>query len=358
MGLPSDLYNKMGTACWFYLCLLFFFSSRRRHTRSCLVSWARRCVQETERRVHGSLAEGASEQAASLEETSASLTEMSSMTRNNAETARKVNDLVKETRNAADTGAHDMQEMANAMAAIKASSDDIATIIKTIDEIAFQTNILALNAAVEAARAGEAGMGFAVVADEVRALAQRSADAAKETASKIEAAISRTTQGVQTTGKVADALQNIVAKARQVDQLAAEVATASNEQSQGIDQLTTAVHQMDKVTQSTAAGAEQSASTATELSVQADALKHAVADMLKLVGGSDSPQPEVAVTPVLQPPPAQPKPSPRASQSNGHAQNPPIPMPVKTELHSRPKSGESATRDEFRDFQCAPCTLR
>ena len=138
-----------------------------------------------------SLAEGASEQAASLEETSASLEEMSSMTRHNAENAQKANELAKQARSAADKGVADMQAMNAAMEAIKNSSDDIAKIIKTIDEIAFQTNILALNAAVEAARAGEAGMGFAVVADEVRNLAQRSAQAAKETAGQIEGAISQ-----------------------------------------------------------------------------------------------------------------------------------------------------------------------
>ena len=116
-------------------------------------------------------------------------------------------------------GVTDMQSMSAAMDAIKVSSDDIAKIIKTIDEIAFQTNILALNAAVEAARAGEAGMGFAVVADEVRNLAQRSAQAAKETAAKIEGAINKTAQGVQINGKVAAALNDIVTKARQVDEL-------------------------------------------------------------------------------------------------------------------------------------------
>ena len=241
-----------------------------------------------------SLAEGASEQAASLEETSSSLEEMASMTKRNAENAQNANDLAKQARAAADKGVGDMQSMNAAMEAIKVSSDDIAKIIKTIDEIAFQTNILALNAAVEAARAGEAGMGFAVVADEVRNLAQRSAQAAKETASKIEGAITKTAQGVQISAKVAEALNEIVAKARQVDQLVAEVSSASREQTQGITQVNTAVGQMDKVTQSNAANAEESAAAAEELKAQADAMKDSVAELLKLVGGSGVTRQETA----------------------------------------------------------------
>ena len=233
-----------------------------------------------------SLAEGASDQAASLEETSASLEEMSSMTKRNAENAQKANDLAKQARSAADNGVGDMQAMSSAMQAIKASSDDISKIIKTIDEIAFQTNILALNAAVEAARAGEAGMGFAVVADEVRNLAQRSAQAAKETAGKIEGAITKTAQGVDISSKVALTLNEIVTKARQVDELVAEVASASREQTQGITQLNTAVGQMDKVTQSNAASAEESAAAAQELNAQAVTMKDSVAELLQLVGGN------------------------------------------------------------------------
>jgi methyl-accepting chemotaxis protein len=232
------------------------------------------------------LAEGASEQAASIEETSASLEEISSMTQHNAVSSEQANNLARQARIAADAGATDMQAMAAAVAAIKASSDDIAKIIKTIDEIAFQTNILALNAAVEAARAGEAGMGFAVVAEEVRNLAHRSAQAAKETTAKIEGAITNTGQGVQISAKVTQRLQEIVAKVRQVDDLAAEVATASKEQSQGIAQVNTAVAQMDKVTQSNAATAEESASAAQELNVQAESLKETVTQLLILVGGS------------------------------------------------------------------------
>ncbi len=232
------------------------------------------------------LAEGASEQAASIEEASASLEEMSSMTRRNAENARQANELAKAARTAADRGAGDMQTMSTAMEAIKVSSDDIAKIIKTIDEIAFQTNLLALNAAVEAARAGEAGMGFAVVADEVRALAQRSAQAAKETNDKIQGAIAKTAHGVQISGKVAQALNEIVTQARKVDELAAEVAHASGEQTQGIAQINTAVSQMDKVTQANAATAEESASAAEELNAQAETMKGVVGELLALVGGA------------------------------------------------------------------------
>ena len=232
-----------------------------------------------------SLAEGSSEQAASLEQTSASLEELASMTRHNAENAQKANDLAKQARDAADKGSNDMQAMSVAMGAIKESSDDIAKIIKTIDEIAFQTNILALNAAVEAARAGEAGMGFAVVADEVRNLAQRSAQAAKETTAKIEGAITKTSQGVEISEKVAKTLNEIVTKARQVDELAAEVAGASREQTQGITQINIAVSQMDKVTQSNAASAEESAAASEELSAQAETTNQSVAELLKLVGG-------------------------------------------------------------------------
>ena len=232
-----------------------------------------------------SLAEGASEQAASLEETSSSLEEMSSMTKRNAETAGKVKEMGSQARAAGDTAVIDMQAMAKAMDAIKTSSDGIAKIIKTIDEIAFQTNILALNAAVEAARAGEAGAGFAVVADEVRSLAQRCAQAAKETATKIEDSVQKSADGVLISAKVAQSLEEIVTKARQVDEMAGEVAASSREQSQGIEQVNTAVTQMDKVTQSNAANAEESASAAEELNAQADALKDAVVELLQMVDG-------------------------------------------------------------------------
>jgi hypothetical protein len=235
------------------------------------------------------LAEGSSEQAASIEQTSASLEELAAMTRRNSEHTQKANQLSKETCAAADLGASDMRAMSSAMNAIKTSSDEIAKIIKTIDEIAFQTNILALNAAVEAARAGEAGMGFAVVADEVRTLAQRSAAAARETAQKIESAISSTEKGVALSAKVSAALDGILAKARQLDELATEVAGASREQAQGISQISTAAGQMDKVTQGNAATAEECSATAMELNSHARAMKRAVGDLIGVVHGHANP---------------------------------------------------------------------
>jgi methyl-accepting chemotaxis protein len=207
------------------------------------------------------------------------------MTKRNAESANKVKSLGTQARQAGDTAMVEMHSMSAAMNAIKSSSDDIAKIIKTIEEIAFQTNILALNAAVEAARAGEAGAGFAVVADEVRNLAQRCAQAAKETATKIEDSMQKSADGVDISARVAKSLEEIVSKASQVDELARAVATASAEQSQGIEQINTAVSQMDKVTQSNAANAEESASAAEELSAQAQNLKDAVNELLTMADG-------------------------------------------------------------------------
>jgi methyl-accepting chemotaxis protein len=230
------------------------------------------------------LAEGSSEQAASLEEISSSIEELASMTKRNAENARAGKVSAGHARGAAEAGAAEMERMQAAMNAIQQSSNDISKIIKTIDEIAFQTNILALNAAVEAARAGEAGAGFAVVADEVRSLAQRSAIAAKETADKIADATSRSAQGVELSTRVSAGLQQILEKSREVDRLVTEVATASNEQSEGITQINTAVSQMDKVTQSNAAGAEETASAAEELNAQSQELRNASAQLAALVG--------------------------------------------------------------------------
>jgi methyl-accepting chemotaxis protein len=230
------------------------------------------------------LAAGANQSAASLEETSASLEEMASMTKRTAANANAARELGTATRTAADAGAADMQAMSEAMLAIKSSSDNIAKIIKTIDEIAFQTNLLALNAAVEAARAGEAGAGFAVVADEVRALAQRSAQAAKETADKIEDSIAKSQHGVQISAKVNAGLTDIVGKARQMDDLINEIAVATNEQSQGIVQINSAVSQLDRVTQSAAANSSAIAQAAGALQAQSADLNSGIAQLTQLVG--------------------------------------------------------------------------
>jgi methyl-accepting chemotaxis protein len=177
-----------------------------------------------------------------------------------------------------------METMTKAMDAIKTSSRNIGKIIKTIDEIAFQTNILALNAAVEAARAGEAGLGFAIVAEEVRTLAQRSAQAARETAERIDDSIQKSEHGAEFSGKVAQSLQDIVSKARGVDELVAEIAAASDEQSQGLVQIVTAVSQIDRVTQSNAASAQESAATTINMNAEVGVLRNAVEELRALLG--------------------------------------------------------------------------
>jgi methyl-accepting chemotaxis protein len=232
------------------------------------------------------LADGAAAQAASLEEASASIEEMAGSATSNASSANRVNELARQTREAADASMQDAREMGNAIVAIKGSSDEIAKIIKTIDEIAFQTNILALNAAVEAARAGEAGAGFAVVAEEVRTLAQRAAAAAKETEGKIRDAISKTAQGVAVSEKVVESLSNIAGKARQVNELSAEVAEASGGQTEGIGHLNSAVGQMDSVTRGNAAGADQTSSAAQELHRKAGVMKQCSDALLAVVEGA------------------------------------------------------------------------
>jgi methyl-accepting chemotaxis protein len=235
-----------------------------------------------------SLAEGATEQAAGLEETSSSLEEMSSMTKQNADNAQLANTLAAEARTAAQSGAESMQRMSRAIDDIQQSSDKTAKIIKVIDEIAFQTNLLALNAAVEAARAGEAGKGFAVVAEEVRNLAMRSAEAAKNTATMIEESVKNAKNGVAISTEVSKALEGIVGGIAKTTDLVGEIAAASSEQAQGIDQVNTAVTQMDKVTQQNAANAEQSASASQELNAQANAMNAIVETLVALVEGASA----------------------------------------------------------------------
>jgi methyl-accepting chemotaxis protein len=253
--------------------------------------------------VSQSIADGATRQASALEESGSALHEMASMTTRNSENANIAKTLATEARATADAGAQDMLEMKAAMSAIKASSAEISKIIKTIDEIAFQTNILALNAAVEAARAGEAGMGFGVVADEVRTLAQRCAQAARETADRISDSAAKSEQGAAIGTKMGENLGAIVERIRKLDEMLAGIAQASHEQSEGITQLNASVAGMDKITQSNAALGQQSAASSDELKMQAEQVQSAVAELMAMVDGGKSMGSSEAsgalVTPVL-----------------------------------------------------------
>ena len=233
-----------------------------------------------------SMAEGASEQAASLEETSSTLEEMASATRQNAEHAKKAETISGEASDFTNQGSDAMARMLEAIANIREAAQETAKIIKTIDEIAFQTNLLALNAAVEAARAGDAGKGFAVVAEEVRNLAQRSAEAARTTNDLIEKSQQRAEAGVEVSGEVGKVLKRIQDAIGNVTVLVREVATASDEQARGAEQINTAVSQMDRVTQSNAASAEESAAASQELSAQSMELAHLVRELQAVVSGA------------------------------------------------------------------------
>jgi methyl-accepting chemotaxis protein len=232
------------------------------------------------------LAEGSSEQAASIEETSSSLEEMSSMTQQNADNSSQAHALMQEAGASVRTASDSMSELTSSMAAILAASDETSKIIKTIDEIAFQTNLLALNAAVEAARAGEAGAGFAVVADEVRNLALRAAEAAKTTAILIEGTSNKVREGSAHVNRSNAVFLRVADSTAKIGDLIGEIAAASGEQAKGIDQVNTAVFEMDKVTQQNAATAEESASAAEQMNAQAEQMKGMVSELMAIVGGS------------------------------------------------------------------------
>jgi len=234
-----------------------------------------------------SLAEGASEQASSLEETSASVEELAAMTKQNADNAQQAKAMMGNVRKIVDNVNRHMGNMTEAITEVMRSSEETGKIIKTIDEIAFQTNLLALNAAVEAARAGEAGAGFAVVADEVRNLAMRAAEAAKNTSTLIENTIKNVKNGHEATQVTQEAFKENIEISNKIAGLIDEIAAASSEQAQGIGQINTAVAEMDKVTQSQAATAEESASASEELNAQAEQMKVFVLDLYTVISGSD-----------------------------------------------------------------------
>jgi methyl-accepting chemotaxis protein len=232
-----------------------------------------------------SLAQVSSEQAASLEETAASSEEIGSMARKNSENSRAANDLMSASkRQFVDTNSL-LEKTIRAMEEIAAQGGKISTVIKAIDEIAFQTNILALNAAVEAARAGDAGMGFGVVADEVRSLAQRCARAAKETTELLEESISKSNGGKAKIDCVAAAILETTEASGKVSTLVQEVSTGSEEQARGIEQIGKAISQMEHATQTTAANAEESAAAAEELNAESESLKDLVASLQRMIHG-------------------------------------------------------------------------
>jgi len=232
------------------------------------------------------LAEGASQQAAAIEETTSSLEEISSMTARNAESANDADRLMRQTKDIIVRANGTMGQLTVSMDEISRASEETQKIIKTIDEIAFQTNLLALNAAVEAARAGEAGAGFAVVADEVRNLAMRAADAAKSTAALIEGTVKKIKIGSSLVQKNNGEFSEVSDMVTKTSGLVGEIAASSREQSQGIDHLTRAVHEMDRVVQQNAGSAEENAQVAQEISAKADPMKEMISDLESLVAGA------------------------------------------------------------------------
>jgi methyl-accepting chemotaxis protein/methyl-accepting chemotaxis protein-1 (serine sensor receptor) len=231
------------------------------------------------------LAQGASEQASSLEETSAASEEVSSMTHKNADNSRAAAEEMGQVNRRVEDSNIALGELVASMTDIEQSGGKIAKIIKVIDEIAFHTNILALNAAVEAARAGEAGAGFAVVADEVRNLAQRSAQAAKDTASLIEDSIAKSNGGSTKVEQVAVVIRAITQSAAKVKILVDEVNVGSQEQASGIQQVTRSIEQVDKVTQLNAASAEQTAAASEQLAAQAESMNAIAKQLRQVVAG-------------------------------------------------------------------------
>jgi methyl-accepting chemotaxis protein len=232
------------------------------------------------------LSDGVTEEAASLEETSASLEEVSSMAKQNADNAGQCNSLMGEVNTVVEKANRSMVAQTTAMTDISEASNQTSKIVKTIDEIAFQTNLLALNAAVEAARAGEAGAGFAVVADEVRNLAMRAAEAARNTANLIEGTVAKVNEGEKLLAQTNADFSEVAGMAVKVGGLVNEIAVASNEQTQGLSQINTAIADIDRVTQQTAASSEEAAAAAEVLSSQAELLKQHVEDLIGLVSGT------------------------------------------------------------------------
>jgi methyl-accepting chemotaxis protein/methyl-accepting chemotaxis protein-1 (serine sensor receptor) len=241
------------------------------------------------------LSRGAQSQAAAVEETAAAMEEIAATARQNTEHAGRCAELMGATAKGVDQTNERLTEMLGSMESIRESSGKVSHIIKTIDEIAFQTNLLALNAAVEAARAGAAGMGFAVVADEVRTLAQRSAEAARGTAALIEESISRAQQGSEKLGQVQEAITVITSNAQDVKGLVDGMSIAARQQTDGIEQVRSALTSMEQTSQRTAALAEEAAAASEELAAQSELGRQSARSLAQLAGASADQQPAAPV---------------------------------------------------------------
>ncbi|MFO7569708.1 MAG: methyl-accepting chemotaxis protein [Smithellaceae bacterium] len=310
------------------------------------------------------LADGSSAQASSLEETSSSLEELSSMTKQNADNANQARAMMQEAGQIVEKVNRHMDDMAKAITEISKSSEETGKIIKTIDEIAFQTNLLALNAAVEAARAGEAGAGFAVVADEVRNLAMRSAEAAKNTSELIENTIKAVKNGNELTTSTQDAFKDNVASSVKISQLVDEIATASQEQANGISQINRAVAEMDKVVQQAAYNAESSAAASDSMNSEVNRLKHNMEGLLSAVGMGAS-SVSASYTKIVKPSVSKGKKPVTAStpKSTGTVKKTPVALAAKPDVKRkviaapppkgrgvRPEEVIPFDQDDFKDF--------
>lgn len=282
------------------------------------------------------VAEGSAQQAASIEETSSSLEQMSSMTKQNADNASEADSLMSGTEEVFEQAKKAMNGLTNSMSDISKTSEETFKIIKTIDEIAFQTNLLALNAAVEAARAGEAGAGFAVVADEVRNLALRAAEAAKDTKRLIEGTVEKISEGEGQVTRTSGAFTQISENVTKVGQLVHDIATASNEQADGIEHVNKAVSDMDEVVQQNAANAEQSSAASEDMRERADQMQASVEKLVRLIEGRRKKDGD---------PVSEPKPSKESRNTSGRIQN--------GKSHSLPVAAvpEAVIEDEDDDFR-------